>query len=319
MNPTLKAAIFEHSVNQGPLFLKYVENVYGEYLSSAEDVLRFARKHEGLPLPDELFLPNPRRNIGVSLHTPLVNGLVHAHNFFEVIFVAEGEIIERVDDEELYLSTGTVCIHNPNAMHQIIKCDDSDCLVNLMIRKDSFTQNVFLPIIQDPVLSHFFLHFETMERNPNYMLFQSEDQRVSSIVDLIAEEFLDPHSNEVLLMSMVFLLFGTLIKGVKTNSFADQLTRYISEHLKEATIPSCAKNFGYHEKYFSTLVKRKMGKSFKQLLTEMRMRRAQDLLTYTDRTISDIAMNVGYQEPPVFYANFKKATGMTPAEFRLRP
>jgi AraC-like DNA-binding protein len=50
-----------------------------------------------------------------------------------------------------------------------------------------------------------------------------------------------------------------------------------------------------------------------------RIRRARDLLLRSDRRISDIAHEVGFENAFHFSTRFRKATGQSPREFRRRP
>ena len=48
------------------------------------------------------------------------------------------------------------------------------------------------------------------------------------------------------------------------------------------------------------------------------MDRARELLTATDMRLTDIAMEIGYNEPNYFSHVFRKTVGMTPKEYRQR-
>lgn len=60
------------------------------------------------------------------------------------------------------------------------------------------------------------------------------------------------------------------------------------------------------------------GKSFRDVLTEVRIRRAMRLLEETDITSEKVAFDVGYAAPSSFYSVFRKKVGMTPSEYRKR-
>jgi AraC family transcriptional regulator, regulatory protein of adaptative response / methylphosphotriester-DNA alkyltransferase methyltransferase len=60
------------------------------------------------------------------------------------------------------------------------------------------------------------------------------------------------------------------------------------------------------------------GKSFRSLLTEVRMDRAAELLEATDLSVSEVGRRVGYREAGQFTKAFKRAHAATPSEFRVR-
>ena len=49
-----------------------------------------------------------------------------------------------------------------------------------------------------------------------------------------------------------------------------------------------------------------------------RVERSAGLMLQTNRKISDIAMEVGYEDPRYFMKIFKKVTGETPTDYRAR-
>ncbi|MBN2441781.1 MAG: helix-turn-helix transcriptional regulator [Spirochaetales bacterium] len=58
------------------------------------------------------------------------------------------------------------------------------------------------------------------------------------------------------------------------------------------------------------------GMSFKQLINKMRIEEAKRLLLESDLRITDIAMNVGFNEVTYFNLLFRKYVKMTPSDFR---
>jgi two-component system response regulator YesN len=70
--------------------------------------------------------------------------------------------------------------------------------------------------------------------------------------------------------------------------------------------------------YFSVVFSREVGETFIEYLTNVRIRKAIELLHSTSLTSSEIAYQIGYQNPRYFYAVFRKVVGQPPNEFRRR-
>ena len=51
-------------------------------------------------------------------------------------------------------------------------------------------------------------------------------------------------------------------------------------------------------------------------VTDLRIRRAQQMLSETDLSISEIVDQIGYYSISSFIKRFRQYTGMTPGEFR---
>lgn len=69
--------------------------------------------------------------------------------------------------------------------------------------------------------------------------------------------------------------------------------------------------------HFAKAFKAAYGSAPHQYLTQLRIERAQQLLKQTPRSIADIVEAVGYSNVSHFTAAFRKATGVTPAAYRM--
>jgi two-component system response regulator YesN len=59
-----------------------------------------------------------------------------------------------------------------------------------------------------------------------------------------------------------------------------------------------------------------IGIPFKSYLTELRLRKAKELLGDSGKAVSDVAFAVGYASEERFRSAFKKATGLSPRTWR---
>ena len=70
--------------------------------------------------------------------------------------------------------------------------------------------------------------------------------------------------------------------------------------------------------HFSLVFSQETGQTFKEYLTELRIQKAKELLRSTPERATDIAYQVGYNDPHYFSAAFKKKTGLSPTEYRQK-
>lgn len=87
---------------------------------------------------------------------------------------------------------------------------------------------------------------------------------------------------------------------------------------EKITLRTAAERFYLNTAYLGQLFKRKTGVSFNDYISQLRMNRAKQLLLTTQKCISEIASEIGYDDPNYFSAKFAKTEGTTPREYRLK-
>lgn len=68
--------------------------------------------------------------------------------------------------------------------------------------------------------------------------------------------------------------------------------------------------------YFSRIFKEKEGISVSDYIIKIRLENAKQRLLTTNQSISDIALSIGYSNTGYFTSSFRRATGVTPKEYR---
>lgn len=87
---------------------------------------------------------------------------------------------------------------------------------------------------------------------------------------------------------------------------------------KMRTLSDVAAVMGIHESALRARHRRQYGTSAGSHLREIRLHSAEDLLSTTRYTLSEIARLVGYGHAETFIAAFRRSRGCTPGEFRHR-
>lgn len=124
--------------------------------------------------------------------------------------------------------------------------------------------------------------------------------------------------NCLFIMLLISIGRGRISKKVKNNGeLYETIRTYIDEHYAEdAANSEYAERFGIPESTFVKMFKKNYGVTPQQYRIDCRMRNAQSMLITTDYRIADIAKIVGYYDPLYFCRSFRKATEMSPSEYR---
>lgn len=109
------------------------------------------------------------------------------------------------------------------------------------------------------------------------------------------------------------------LDNVKRKAVSDYIREYIEAHYQDdLSLQEVANSLHYSEAYFCKLFKQCFDKSFIIYLSELRIEKAKKMLTDVSENVKDISQKVGYRDSNYFTKVFKRNTGETPSEYRVR-
>lgn len=101
------------------------------------------------------------------------------------------------------------------------------------------------------------------------------------------------------------------------NRMVAEVKKYIDEHLTERiSRTQVAEHVALNENYLSRLFHQEMGLSISDYILQKRIVLSKRLLVQTDRSVSEIGNEVGYDATAYFIRLFKREVGKTPKEYR---
>ncbi|GGD87313.1 AraC family transcriptional regulator [Paenibacillus nasutitermitis] len=250
---------------------------------------------------------------------------LHYHNFAELSFVIEGSGEEILNGKRHALKCGSASLLLPNHIHEIrmptgSKLTKYCCMFDI----DLLLSNTLDPQFRYKILkigSELPSHYDVPPEHLDYF------------TSLVEEMFREYHSKRFgtktiiqskLSEAIVFLLRMTqeheeqdsALNLDKTSAVMEML-KYIHLHYnEELNLPLLSERLERNQKYLSSAFKRYVGKSFVEYLHHLRVGRATSMLLTTNLNISDIALEIGFDNFRTFSRVFKELRGTTPQEFR---
>jgi AraC family transcriptional regulator, melibiose operon regulatory protein len=271
-----------------------------------------------------------RGPIFINKHHRFAEMPVHTHDFIEINYMYAGSCRQIINSKSVDLEQGQLCILDKDVPHGISALGENDILINILMKKETFSFSFFERISPKGILSNFLMRAVEEDHDHNrYIVFHSQDkENLHYIIRNMICEYIDPIEYSIDIINHYMLVLFTELMRVYTHNknFQDpdtenkttiiELLTHIEQHYTDLSLHKLAKVYNFNANYLGNMLKNKTGKTFTELLQTQRMIQAVRLLVNTNKTIVDISRQVGYENHSFFYKKFKGYYGCTPTEYR---
>ena len=283
------------------------------------------RKH----MTHEDYRLDTRNNIQIIKHCRYSKARLHDHEFIEISYVLTGscrhEILFQGKQVPLDLAEGNLIILPPGMKHQIAVFDDS-VILNILVNRHTFYQVFLQDLPKENLLYQFFWRMIFSGEESSYLTFDPEEKSgiKKTVLDLVAvylEEGV--YAQEICghFLSILFLRLMEQAAPIARQPAAEAsqvlpMILYIQRHYREASLKKIAEDFHYSMANVNRIFKKYTGTTVRQYIMELRLQQGEELLTKTERSVEQIAEDVGYQDVSYFITRFKRRYGKTPLQYR---
>lgn len=223
----------------------------------------------------------------------------HMHQCFEFITVLSGELKVTVDAAEYTIQKGEALLLFPNQIHSLhsTHCQHMLC--------------IFSPKLIAAYAS------KVSQKLPSGNLFTPDPSLIHAI------DCLTDTASTLEKKGLLYLLCDQFnrnaayqTKSHDKNNLLAAVFAFIEENYNSnCGLMDLAKQIGYDYSYISRYFKKNVGISFNEYVNIYRLNNACYLLTNTDNTILQCAMESGYTSLRSFNRNFKEQFQVSPSEY----
>jgi AraC-like DNA-binding protein len=212
-----------------------------------------------------------------------------------------GPDIVRIEDREYPLTARQEILILPNLIHEYVS-EEKTSLTRLIIFSGDFLPELRKDgkngIFRTPVLKEDPKEFNQLaEMQEDHFLFRAHLYRIAARYQKNPKIPMFPRRNSDFILG-----------------FSDYLETHCTEKIDEKSVATV---MGYHPRYLSQLINRNFGVSFKVLLNEYRIRIAEELLSDSTKSITEISEEVGFATARTFNRAFSKQYKLSPTEYRV--
>ena len=242
----------------------------------------------------------------------------HMHqDYLELFYVYHGNGRYMVGGETYGITKGDIVICNAGVLHSK-SCEHAENLRSYSIG----ITNLALHLLPDnwlcssdavPVLSCGSLSGSVGEMFRLIYLLSSDQQHLADICNclatalvLLAHELLQSRDKHKQCLS-----------ENETSVTAERIRQYLDEHFRETlTLPDIGKALNISEYYLAHIFKDAFDSPPMQYVMKRRIGEAQNLLSDTDMSITDITYHLGFSSVSHFTSSFSRYVGTSPGKYR---
>lgn len=243
----------------------------------------------------------------------------HQHNFEELIIGMEGQLEHFIDFKTITLDAPLVSFVTKGKVHRIIpKLKNGRCDMWVLRFKSEF-----IPEITFHLYANYHNH-ATIKLDKDYCF-----HRLTTICDIIYGEMQQQNPDLSVvrhLLSALFIMIESERNKIAPheggNSAMQNTTLQSFLQILEENYHRPVGVEFYAEKLFMSarnlnlICKNILQQTVSEIIETRKLIEAKNQLTHTDKQISEIGFDLGYNEKSYFTHVFKKRTGQTPSEFR---
>lgn len=250
----------------------------------------------------------------------------HLHDAFELYYLKKGQRHYFIKDKIYYVQAGDLILINPYEFHGTMNVGNSP-YERILIH---FQKSYLKPILNNTPNIDIYQPF----RNGFHLIrFSLEEQhKVEIILSSMMSEFSanNPHKQIYLqmLLMQLFLLILRCPNCLKESPIdkipphhqpiLDAISYIANCYNEDLTLDFVSKKFCFSPWYFSRIFKQVTGMSYIEYLNKIRINEAQKLLTKTNKRITEIAIETGFNSLTNFGRVFKQISGCSPRQYKSR-
>lgn len=257
-----------------------------------------------------------------------VTSVRHQHDFMEIAYVLQGEGIHLAGGDTMQVRQGDLFVIPPGVSHVFHPDDLTGAeplrIFNCMLRPELGAMLRAMPggLPESGPLDKLLKMkqwFGYRERNQEMSRLLSRLHRIQVYGQPENRQQLYPLLSE--LAEVIMPAAGVPFAPQPADDYDplhDVILYMISNFRERITLQEISRQIAVSSRQFQRLFKSKTGRSYIQMLQEIRMKYSCILLAFTKLGIQSVALEVGIYDMKYFYRLFREYSGMTPATYRSR-
>lgn len=244
-------------------------------------------------------------------------GDFHHHISYEIYYLEKGSRKMLIQDRVYELSAGDILLIQPNILHRSMH-SGPHTRINIVF-SDEFLDLYFTSKAKKYIISCFDKEFIRLTPDERSLFLRLFDQ--------LSAEYRNGKECFISVAEILRLFVNTAKHSsgydqIKKDTFSEK-TNSVIDFIKNnfssiADLDEIADACYINKSYMCRLFKKEVGMTVFEYLSNVKIQKACELMSNTDKTLTDIAISCGFSSMSYFSASFKSLMKCTPSQFRKK-
>ncbi len=245
-------------------------------------------------------------------------------SFYEIYFITQGTGVFKLDTEEIPIQKGQVLLLPPNKVRQWTEIN-TKIDGYFIIFENEFIENFF----RDPFFIQRFHFFNNDDNKPSNIFLSESDylKTVTLLEEIITEIFSLKDDTHHMIRSLLYTLLIKLnrlyanIYNIKAELFQKNKILLFKKLLEanfknKHSVEEYANMMQISRVHLNKTVKNSLGRTVSNIIKSRILYEAKRELLFSDKTTSEIAFELNFNDLSNFLRFFKKQSGISVKEFK---
>ncbi|MBX8935516.1 AraC family transcriptional regulator [Enterococcus hulanensis] len=270
-------------------------------------------------------------NIFINKHHRYSEMPKHTHEFVEFNYMLSGSCTQYVNEKKVVLNEGEIILLDKDIVQRIDPLGQNDLLINILLKDESITTDIIINMVKSTGLVNEFLMNASNKSGAHdaFIHFHcGKNDEVQEIIHNLILEYFQKKRYFMraanLLLSLLLIELTRMIEEESLDNYQKKdeeiinILKYIDVHFRHLSLKDLADEFGYNPNYMGNKLKKETGRTFQDLINSAKYQTALELMKETDKSIEEIAYEVGFYSLPSLYKLFARFTEKTPKQVKTQ-
>lgn len=242
-----------------------------------------------------------------------------------------GSCTQYVNDKKVVLSEGEIILLDKDIVQRIDPLGQEDLLINILLKDESITTDIIINVVKSTGLVNEFLMNASNKAGEHDAFIHFHCGKNEEVQELIQKLILEYYQKKRYFMRAANLLLSLLLinltRAIEEESLDNYqkkdeeiitILKYIDSHFRQLSLKTLADEFGYNANYLGNKIKKETGRTFQELINSIKYQTVLELMKETDKSIEEIAYEVGFNSLPSLYKLIARFTDKTPKQLRIQ-